>query len=339
MKHNYVENFVNPRYYVNLDFDNLISYTECEGQSVSIPRLVVSVLMLITMFVCIVHLWWIACVLSALLAFFSFPKTSHWLQNVMKVVFPNKFFWLVTVILLVATALSIGIHKRADDVKIAKAAAMAEQQRQAEIAEKLEKERAAKEKEQQRLDSLSYHLNLAKMRLDEKKTMAAAEEYVLALQFADHKATSAICYKIANIFFAKKQYDTALKYYSNVMHSPARLDTLRYNRAVCYIYVGNIAAAASELHQSIKTKRVEALFNKINPVKTRVSYEEYPVEKKRVSHYTILCRDGSYSHSTSRRGTCSHHGGVADWSHPVYETYTDYQKKKVFEKYREYGEL
>lgn len=28
---------------------------------------------------------------------------------------------------------------------------------------------------------------------------------------------------------------------------------------------------------------------------------------------TALCRDGSYSFSRNRRGTCSHHGGVARW--------------------------
>lgn len=28
---------------------------------------------------------------------------------------------------------------------------------------------------------------------------------------------------------------------------------------------------------------------------------------------TALCRDGTYSFSKSRRGTCSHHGGVAKW--------------------------
>ena len=27
------------------------------------------------------------------------------------------------------------------------------------------------------------------------------------------------------------------------------------------------------------------------------------------------CRDGSYSFSAHRRGTCSHHGGVAQWLH------------------------
>lgn len=28
---------------------------------------------------------------------------------------------------------------------------------------------------------------------------------------------------------------------------------------------------------------------------------------------TAQCRDGTYSFSRSRRGTCSHHGGVAKW--------------------------
>jgi len=28
---------------------------------------------------------------------------------------------------------------------------------------------------------------------------------------------------------------------------------------------------------------------------------------------TAQCRDGTYSFSRSRRGTCSHHGGVARW--------------------------
>lgn len=28
---------------------------------------------------------------------------------------------------------------------------------------------------------------------------------------------------------------------------------------------------------------------------------------------TALCRDGTYSFSRSRRGACSHHGGVAKW--------------------------
>ncbi|PAU45220.1 hypothetical protein CK936_30680 [Streptomyces albireticuli] len=28
---------------------------------------------------------------------------------------------------------------------------------------------------------------------------------------------------------------------------------------------------------------------------------------------SAVCNDGSYSYSAHRRGTCSHHGGVAQW--------------------------
>lgn len=31
------------------------------------------------------------------------------------------------------------------------------------------------------------------------------------------------------------------------------------------------------------------------------------------TYATALCRDGTYSFSQSRQGTCSHHGGVAVW--------------------------
>ena len=34
-----------------------------------------------------------------------------------------------------------------------------------------------------------------------------------------------------------------------------------------------------------------------------------------VATATAVCRDGSYSHSTHRSGTCSRHGGVAEWLH------------------------
>ncbi len=28
---------------------------------------------------------------------------------------------------------------------------------------------------------------------------------------------------------------------------------------------------------------------------------------------TAICKDGTYSYSKNRRGTCSHHGGVEKW--------------------------
>ena len=341
MKNNYIEDFVNPKYHVNLDFDNLISHIEVEEteHSSSILRLLVAILMFIVMLVCLINFWWIALAFSAILAFFSFPKTSQWLQNSMKIVFPNKFFWLVVLCLMTGTFISIGFHKYVDDVNAAQAAALAEQQRQAEIAEKLEQERIAREREQQRIDNLSYHLNQAQMHLDKRKSMKAVQEYEQALSFAKSEEQSDISYKIANILFAQKQYDGALKYYNRVNENSSQSDTLQYNKAVCYVDAGIISLAVAALRSSERSRRVESLFNKINPIKTRTNYVDKPVQKKRVSYYTILCRDGSHSHSSSRRGTCSHHGGVADWNHPVYENYTEIQKKKVVEKYREYGEL
>lgn len=340
MKYNYVEDLVNPKYYVYLDFDNLISYTEYENHSSqNVLRTSISILMFIAMVVCLINHWWIALTFSVLLAFFSFPKTSRWLQNLMKVTFPNKFFWIVTLFLLMSSFFSMGIHKHVDNLNAAKAAALAEQQRQTEIAKQLEQERIAKEIEQQRLDSLSYHLSMARTLFANKKAMESVQEYKLALFFSDSESKSTISYELANILYAKKQYEEALMYYKFVNNDPNRLDTLQYNKAICYVKAGILATAVSELRQSVETNRVRTLFNKINPVKTRVSYVDKPVQKKRVAYYTILCRDGSTSSSSSRRGTCSRHGGVADWDHPVYETYTENQKQKVIEKYREYGEF
>ncbi|HEY0348037.1 MAG TPA: DUF3761 domain-containing protein [Pyrinomonadaceae bacterium] len=37
------------------------------------------------------------------------------------------------------------------------------------------------------------------------------------------------------------------------------------------------------------------------------------VTKSAPAGATARCRDGSYSFSRNHRGTCSHHGGVAEW--------------------------
>lgn len=44
-----------------------------------------------------------------------------------------------------------------------------------------------------------------------------------------------------------------------------------------------------------------------NTVQSPTQYDSRP------SGASAQCRDGSYSFSQSRRGTCSHHGGVAEW--------------------------
>lgn len=44
-----------------------------------------------------------------------------------------------------------------------------------------------------------------------------------------------------------------------------------------------------------------------NVIQSPTRYDKAP------SGATAKCRDGSFSFSQSRRGTCSHHGGVAEW--------------------------
>jgi hypothetical protein len=44
-----------------------------------------------------------------------------------------------------------------------------------------------------------------------------------------------------------------------------------------------------------------------NCVKSPVKSNNWPTGT------TAKCGDGTYSYSQSRRGTCSHHGGVAQW--------------------------
>jgi hypothetical protein len=59
------------------------------------------------------------------------------------------------------------------------------------------------------------------------------------------------------------------------------------------------------------------------PVLVTPTYASPPRERPRAKQSTASsgapagasarCRDGTYSFSSSRRGTCSHHGGVSEW--------------------------
>jgi hypothetical protein len=52
----------------------------------------------------------------------------------------------------------------------------------------------------------------------------------------------------------------------------------------------------------------------IQPTSTPVPYiAPAPIRPVHPAGATALCNDGTYSYSANRRGTCSHHGGVAIW--------------------------
>jgi uncharacterized protein YraI len=89
-------------------------------------------------------------------------------------------------------------------------------------------------------------------------------------------------------------------------------------------YNGNIGYVSSKYltNQRVVNKTIN---NKVNESKNTTSSVKYYTNSfsQRVqspTYYnsapigaTALCRDGTYSFSKNRRGTCSHHGGVARW--------------------------
>lgn len=53
--------------------------------------------------------------------------------------------------------------------------------------------------------------------------------------------------------------------------------------------------------------------DKNEPRQTHVSHYASTATHDKSRHATALCWDGTYSYSSNRRGTCSHHGGVKHW--------------------------
>lgn len=84
-------------------------------------------------------------------------------------------------------------------------------------------------------------------------------------------------------------------------------------------YDGNIGYVSSKYLTKSKPNNANDVRFKTN---TRIRYytNTWGVKVQTPTYYdrspagaTALCRDGTYSFSRSKRGTCSHHGGVARW--------------------------
>ena len=67
-------------------------------------------------------------------------------------------------------------------------------------------------------------------------------------------------------------------------------------------------------------------------VEEKSHMETITTYKKVIVGYCTLCNDGTYSPSCSTgRGTCSHHGGVAQWNAPIYRDEPQYEQRKVID--------
>ena len=99
--------------------------------------------------------------------------------------------------------------------------------------------------------------------------------------------------------------------------------------AVSQTYVAPVQKQVVPIERSVSNEKVEV--KKIQPVPVK---ETADVPLSNNNHYinsvgnevhspafapsipagaSAICRDGEYSFSQSRRGTCSRHGGVAEW--------------------------
>lgn len=79
-----------------------------------------------------------------------------------------------------------------------------------------------------------------------------------------------------------------------------------YNYKVGYIYSSNLIS--EEDHVYAPTTKVRYYTNSAGRRVQSPTY--YPYVPRGA---TARCVDGTYSFSQNRRGTCSHHGGVAQW--------------------------
>ena len=71
-------------------------------------------------------------------------------------------------------------------------------------------------------------------------------------------------------------------------------------------YVGN--KTHNNIYGGIGDKNAKYYYNKSgDKVQSPTYYKSVP------SGATAICKDGTYSFSRSRKGTCSHHGGVLRW--------------------------
>ncbi|MBO9586388.1 MAG: hypothetical protein J7574_19665 [Flavobacterium sp.] len=186
-----------------------------------------------------------------------------------------------------------------------------------------EKQKAELEKEEKnRNDSLSFYLNAISEKADKHKISDAKKLLGRAMFFAKlpldrdkiEIEKSNISRIVALDLINSGEYRRAIPFLDTLIDNNGNDAGLRVKRAICYSKTGNLKEAVSDSKTAIGLgdKDAEKLYNKINPL------------KKRIAYYVTRCCDGTTSNSTGR-GTCSHHGGVCNWSEPVYEEYRKYE--------------
>ncbi|MCL0055490.1 thermonuclease family protein [Dehalococcoidia bacterium] len=69
------------------------------------------------------------------------------------------------------------------------------------------------------------------------------------------------------------------------------------------------ATVEARLQQEIKTRQLVTAVPETSPATASLSQSQFLPDERP----SAVCKDGAYSYSKTRRGTCSHHGGVDYW--------------------------
>lgn len=253
-------------------------------------------------------------VIFGLIGFILIPPGHRYIERKLKFRLTTKIKTIATAALFIFSLPLTGYYANIDEKA-------AYEQKLAD--EKTAKEKAiADQKEQQRKDSLAYYIEKGNRFANQHKLEEANRQLYYAKAFALLPADNAQIEKekisIATIktFALVKagKYRAALPEINNLLRTDPSNAELLYNRAVCYSKTGNLQDAVNDLKPLLQAgnANAEKLHDKINPIRRRI-----------IDHETLCC-DGTTSSATGR-GACSHHGGVCDWNHPVYEESRKYE--------------
>jgi tetratricopeptide (TPR) repeat protein len=185
----------------------------------------------------------------------------------------------------------------------------------------LKAELEAQTKESNRKDSLAIYL----AKIDSFSSVHYTDEALIVLDKAEkfvlyETEKTDITQKRLQLFISKasdlekkRNYTDAIEFLNKANEIDEKNSEIIYQRALCYSKSKNIRAAVTDclLAMELGNKEAEQLHEQINPI------------RKKIIGYETLCNDGTTSGARGR-GACSHHGGVANWNHPVYEEYRKY---------------
>lgn len=274
--------------------------------------LLAAILLFITGIVLISHP--VLTLVFGLAGFILLPQGKAWLEKAGRFRLTGYITAGAIVILALVSAPLMAYYSHADAVA-AEARRLEDQRRQAAA-------QAAAEQRRQKDDSLQLYLNAADSFGQKGRFEDASHRLLKAGEFAVDDSGKTV---IANaqrdlqetqaIALAKSgNYAAALPKLTGLIDAGHAGNMVRYYRAVCYTHAGLVLDAVNDLKPILNTGNEDAdkLYDRINPI------------VKHITGYVTRCRDGSTSYAKGR-GACSHHGGVANWNDPIYETSRKYE--------------